>query len=84
MLGKLALVYGRVVLPTAEAIHHVHKHYVALARVGYHALELGAVVGAPAYGIVAVFRHDGVLLALAPLAADAQLVVDRGLALLVA
>ena len=75
MLGKLALVYGRVVLPTAEAIHHVHKHYVALARVGHHALELGAVVGAPAYGVVAVLRDDGVPLALAPLAADAQLII---------
>lgn len=75
VLGKLALVYGRVVLPTAEAIHHVHKHYVALTRVGYHALELGAVIGAPAYGVVAVFRHDGVPLALAPLAADAQLII---------
>ena len=84
VLGKLALVYGRVILPSAEAIHHVHKHYVALASVRDHALELGAVVGAARYGVVAVFRRDGVALAFAPVAAHAQLVVYRGLALLVA
>ena len=84
LLGKLALVYGRVVLPTGEAIHHVHKHYVGFARVGYHALELGAVVGAARYGVVAVLGGDGIALAFAPVAAHAQLVVYRGLALLVA
>lgn len=84
VLGKLALVYGRVVLASAEAIHHVHENYVALASARDHALELRAVVRAPAYGVVAVLGNDGVALALAPLAADAQLVVDGGLALLVA
>ncbi|MEF2848294.1 MAG: hypothetical protein U0N71_08635 [Collinsella sp.] len=74
--GELALVYRRVVLAAAEAVHHVHEHDVALAGVGYHPLELGAVVGAPRHGAVAVLRRDPVALARAPLAADAQLVLD--------
>ncbi|MDR4014232.1 MAG: hypothetical protein Q3X10_03805 [Collinsella sp.] len=74
--GELTLVYRRVVLAAAEAVHHVDEDDLARAGVGYHPLELGAVVGAPRHGAVAVLRRDLVALARAPLAADAQLVLD--------
>ena len=84
MLGELALVDRRVVGVAAEAVHHVDEDDVALARPGYHLLELWAVVCAAAHGAVRVLAYDRVALALAPLAAHAQLVVDGRLALLAA
>ncbi|MEE0635673.1 MAG: hypothetical protein UCH99_00890 [Adlercreutzia sp.] len=82
LLLELLLVYRRVVLRPREALHHVHHDVIALWGVGYHLLELRAVIRPAAHGVVGIHANYLDALALAVVVANAQLVINRGLALL--
>ena len=58
------------------------RDVIALRRVGYHLLELWAVISPAAHGVVGIHANDLYALALAVVVAHAQLVINRRLALL--
>nr|WP_297157539.1 hypothetical protein [uncultured Ellagibacter sp.] len=81
---QLLLVDRRVEGIAREAVHHVDDHRVVGTGVAHHLLELRALVCAPRDGVVGVHAIDLVAAALRVLRANAHLVVDGRLALLVA